>query len=318
MEPPLDLGPQRPKDDPFTARMRRHQSHYRAVVLGVPCGTGPRPGSPKRYGNMLTSADAARGLNFLSPEIHAVALARLAERRGTVEPFRLLHNLLSSMPMCFNLFGPLVADRELATRCLRSLLGGEVAEVTDVRLEYAPAPAADYLDDRTAFDAFLEYRRPDGARCMLGVETKLTDRFSSRRYSRERPAYRRWLGVPGAPWLPEALPKVDRVEHNQLFRDHLLAVAMVARPGSPYAAGRFLLIRHDEDVSCAVVTAGYRRLLRSHDDTFLERPLSRVVAAWTTALDAAREPARVGWLAAFRRRYLELAASERFGAAERR
>ena len=72
--------------------------------------------------------------------------------------------MLSSQPMCFNLFGPLVGDLSLATRCMRALLPGEVGEVTEVRIEYGPSPADEYLGDRTSFDAFVGYTRPDGSR----------------------------------------------------------------------------------------------------------------------------------------------------------
>jgi len=64
-----DLGPQPASDNRFTARMRLHQSWYRAEVRGVPCGTGPKAGHTSHYGNMLRKEDGERGLNFLTPEI---------------------------------------------------------------------------------------------------------------------------------------------------------------------------------------------------------------------------------------------------------
>jgi hypothetical protein len=296
-----DLGPQYAGDNAFTARLRRHQSWYRASVLGVPCGVGPRPNSTKRYGNMLTPADGARGLNFLTPAAHAAAKARVAAGGGAVEAFRLSNNLLSSMPMCFNLFGPLQADLTLATRLVEALLPGEVSQVTAVHLEYAPSPASDYLDDRTAFDAFIEYRRPDGALAALGVETKLTEPFSQKHY--DRPEYRRWMRGNRSPWLPTSRGQVDAIPHNQLWRDHLLAIAVRDRGGSPYASSRLLLLRHPEDQSCASVVADYRVLLKPDDDTFLDRTLDDLMNRWEAA--AAGTP-QLSWMHEFRRRYLDL------------
>ena len=189
-----DLGPQYSGDAPFTARHRLHQSWWRAKVLGAPCGTGPTATSLSRYGSMLDAASAAAGMNFLTPEIFAVAKARLAEGGGAVERFRLLHNLLSSQPMCFNLFGPLVGRTERATRLVRPLLGGDVARVRRVAIEWAPSPAESYLADRTAFDAMIEYERADGALVLVGIETKLTDTFSLKPYDGE--SYRRWMRSP--------------------------------------------------------------------------------------------------------------------------
>jgi hypothetical protein len=102
--------------------MRFHQSWYRARVLRVPCGTGPHPTSSSRYGNMLRREDGDRGLNVLSPQIFSAADRRVSDSRGTVEPFRLLCNMLSSQPLCFNAFAPLADDLDLATTVFRALL----------------------------------------------------------------------------------------------------------------------------------------------------------------------------------------------------
>ena len=80
----------------------------------------------------LTRADGALGSNFLSDKIHMVALERFKKNVGTVEDYRLFHDMLSSMPMCFNLFGELAADLELARRLLERFAGLDVAEVIAV------------------------------------------------------------------------------------------------------------------------------------------------------------------------------------------
>ena len=292
-----DTGPQYAKDDPFTRRMRLHQSWYRAQVLGVPCGVGPTAGSPNRYGNMLTPEDGERGLNFLTPEIYEVVKRNL----GAGEPYRLKHNMLSSQPMCFNLFGPLVDDLDLATRLMRPIIGDQLEAVTRVLIEYAPAPRSEYLDDATAFDAFVEYRRRDGDLGFVGIETKLTEPFSRSHY--DRPSYRRWMEGPESPWLPEAGTKVDAIAHNQLWRDHLLAVALLNHTRSPYRHGALMLVRHGGDAKCARVVRGYRKLLRPGDETFLDMPLAELVDRWSRCLDGGHHQE---WLAAFQRRYVDV------------
>src|SRR4030042_3566117 len=103
-----------PKTNLLTSRMRKHQSWYRAYELHLPYGTGPGPNDTTSYGNMLTRVDGEAGRNFLTQEIYEVVLDRIAQGSGAVEKYRLLHNMLSSQPMCFNLFGPLVRDHDLA------------------------------------------------------------------------------------------------------------------------------------------------------------------------------------------------------------
>jgi hypothetical protein len=298
------IGPQCSSDNTFTARMRRHQSWYRANVLRVPYGTGPGATATSQFGNMLTRADGEAGRNFLTREIAEVARARVAQGAGAVEPFRLFHNMLSSQPMCFNLFGPLARDAALATRLLPTLVPGPVAAVTRVVLEWAPAPSGDYLGDRTAFDAFIEYRTTDGGLHALGIETKLTESFSAKVYDREE--YRRWMRVPDRPWLSDADERVSAVEHNQLWRDHLLAVAIRHHVHSPYATTGLLVVHHPEDQGCTSVYAGYRALLRNGDSTLSSISLDRIVNGWAKLTEPA---ARAAWLDPFRVRYLDLALS---------
>ena len=291
------------RDSKFRRRMRRHQSWYREEILGSPCGVGPRKNSEQLLGNMLTPEAGKSGKNFLNDEIHQVAKDRLAEGGSGVEAYRLLHNMLSSQPMCFNLFGPLVRDLKLATTLWRQLLGDQVAKVEMVAIEWAPKPPAEYLDDKTAFDAFVEYRRPDGKLAFIGIETKLAEPFSPTKH--DRPQYRN-LMTPESPWLLDSKSREGLLANNQLWRNHLLAVAMLRHPQSEYASGQVMLVRHPEDDPCQKRVTRYRKFLRSGDDSFIDQPLDELVSQWQSAVP---EHAR-SWLESFRLRYLELSRSE--------
>ena len=301
----LSFGPQYKQDNKFTARMRLHQSWYRANVLKVPWGTGPGPKSTSEWGNMLTREDGAKALNFLTPQIFEVAKRRLAEKTGTVDEYRLLHNMLSSQPMCFNLFGPMVDDLNLATRVFRKIVPGGVDRVTKVAIEYAPEPAAEYLNDRTAFDAFAEFIRPDGSKGSLGIETKLTEPFSQKHY--DTPEYRRWSNHPDSPWPEEAWPHLAEIGHNQLWRDHLLAVAMVMHPDLDYAWGGLMVVGHPDDAACTAAMETYGGLLKKGDDTLVNCPLDGVVSVVEGEV---RNDSHQRWVAGFRKRYLDLSLSE--------
>jgi hypothetical protein len=285
--------------------MRFHQSWWRAEVLRVPCGTGPTPTSTTPRGNMLPSEAAERGLNFLTPEAFVAARARLAERTGAVEGFRLLHNLLSSQALVFNLFGPLFLDMAVATRLLRALLPGEVDAVTRVILEYAPQPRADYLGDRTAFDAFIQYRRPEGTDAFWGIEVKLADTFSPTPY--DTPRYRALTTRPGSPWKSDAGPQLADGRWNQLWRDHLLVEALRTHPLAPHGhCGRLAVVHHPADPEAAATVQRYATFLVDPAAELLALPLDRLVETWAAA--AASDAERC-WLAALRRRYLDLGES---------
>ena len=299
-------GPQSAADSPFKARMRAHQSWYRAEVLRVPFGTGPGPGSTAERGSMLVEADANRGANFVSPEVFELAKRRIAEGHG-VEAFRCLRNMLSSQPMCFNLFGPLALDRDLATSCMRALFPSEVARVLEVRLEHAPSPRARYLDDRSAFDAFVVYERTDGTRAFLGIETKLTETFSAKN-PRDPSRYVAHARRSPSIWPHGDDPALTDPRWYQLWRNHLLVEALRLDVAAGYAAGRLAVVHHPADTDCTGAIAGYRALLAPGDASLVALPIDRLVATWAAAVERAEDGE---WLEKLRVRYLALERSER-------
>ena len=298
----IPIGPQYEHDNQFTARMRLHQSWYRAEVLKLGWGTGPGPNGKRELGNMLLPSDGAGGQNFLTPQILDVARRRMADKTGTVDEYRLLHNMLSSQPMCFNLFGHLELNLGLATRTFAAL-DPDVQRVTCVLMEYAPEPAADYLNDRTAFDAFVAYERRGGGKGFFGIETKLTEKFSQKEY--DTPAYRRWLEVPGAPWCLETSDELPCMAHNQLWRNHLLAFSLQTI-SDEYETGTVAAVGHPLDEELTRTVAGYRDLLRE-PECLRVWTVGDIVAAAETAVETSEHRE---WLEAFKTRYLRLELSE--------
>jgi hypothetical protein len=262
--------------------------------------------SANPYGNMLAADAAQCGANFLSPEAFVAARARLAERTGAVERFRLLHNLLSSQALAFNLFGPLVASPALATRLFRALMPGELDTVTCVKLEYAPAPQSAYLGDRTAFDAFVGYRRLGGTSAFCGIDVKLADSFSQFPY--DRPRYRMLTERTGSPWKPASWPELAQGRWNQLWRDHLLVEALRTHPQAPHGIrGRIMLVLHPADVQALETVERYKEFLVRPADELQVLTLDRLLDTWVAVADSDEER---NWLAALRRRYLNLSESE--------
>lgn len=293
-------------DDRLTARMRFHQSWYREHVLKRPAG--PNPSARNQiYGNMLCPEDGAAGLNFLTDTVRAAVAARLAKGKKGIERKRLQCNMLSSQPMCFNLFGPLAMDLDLATSLMTALPGfPSGGTVTKVEFEFAPDPET-HLDDNTAFDAYVEYRRLDGKMGFFAIETKLTEPFSQKKYS-YRKGYRRWQDKPGWWWRPDPEKNFSDQRFNQLWRNHLLAFAMLNQAKPKYIEGHCAVVQHPDDVVCKEAVDAYREcLLNDAKSRLVEWPLDLVVDAWESAKPDA---VALRWLAAFRRRYLALKESQ--------
>lgn len=176
--------------------------------------------------------------------------------------------------------------------------------MTDVRIEWAPQPAREYLGDRTSFDAAVEYVTASGERGFLGVETKLTEPFSARAYDTGR--YRELTELPGSPWPPRSWSRLADTRWNQLWRNHLLVEAVRRHPGSPITGpARLLVVRHPGGHECQRALSGYRALTNG-DGVLVDLPLDRLDDVIGPALTADHEQR---WWAAFRQRYVDLSGS---------
>jgi hypothetical protein len=247
---------------------------------------------------MLDDQGAASGANFLTPEIRGVY--RDHDKTG-VEPFRCERNMLSSQPMCFNIFGPLVADRTLAQVLVQAVVPSPVDKVRDVEIGHSPA--ARYLDDKTAFDAFISYERVDGGRGFVAIETKLTEPFSQK--NPDAAAYVKSTSKFTDTWPEDVHEALDDPRWFQLWRNHLLAHEFVADPEEGFDEGYSAVVRHPMDSECAAAVASYQQLLtEAGRASFLDLPLDRVIDAWRPLV--AQQPARRTWLDAFHARYLAL------------
>jgi hypothetical protein len=294
------VGPQSDRDAPAARRHRFHQSWYRAFVLGLPVGTGPQQNATSFYGNMLRAEDAATGSNFLTDEIHEIAERRITEG-GTVEPFRCRHNMLSSQPMCFNLVGPLQSRPALAAAVVKTVTGRDV-EVEDdgVRLEDSPG----HLDDNTGLDASIRYRTSEGRRGVLGIETKLTERFSPKVYDLDsKPAYRRYSEANPAPFDRSRLDQLTDARWNQLWRNQLLCEAIAEHEQRDLADQ--LVCFPDNASETAVLVAEYAGLLQ-RPEAVVARTLTDIHAP----LQGAANDTEMPWLDSFRVRYLALELSQ--------
>ena len=133
----------------------------------------PRAGNtqPRVLGSRLDPDQARAGRNFLTPtNLHQVR-KRLEEpeRHQLIKQDRLWGDLLSSQPLCFNLFGELAADLELATKAARAWWPGRVEQVTGVRFEWSPGRRdLRYLGNRTAFDAAFLHGTSAGGCSFIG------------------------------------------------------------------------------------------------------------------------------------------------------
>lgn len=176
----IDYGHQCGSDNAFTRKARLLQSMFR-VEIGEEEGVGPTKNSKRKYGNMISGGEIS-GKNFLMKETFEYAKQRVKDRKEseTIDEFRLFNNLLSSMPMAFNLFHPLMLllkqEPAKVTQAIQSVfMNMPVFEVTEIGLEFIPTPVEKYTKDKSAMDAYIKFLDNNGGKHIIAIETKYTD-----------------------------------------------------------------------------------------------------------------------------------------------
>ena len=175
-----DYGHGSASDSAVTALARLQQAWYRRDVLGV--GMGVSPNTKQQLQSYLPEGRART--NFLSECAYDYAEQRIADQSHetdlTIIAGRLRHNMLSSQPMCFNLFSDIKADVDEGQPNVHQVVGAmfpevPVASVDSVVVEEVPASlAGDAAHDKTGWDAVI---RCNNHRALITIETKYTDRL---------------------------------------------------------------------------------------------------------------------------------------------
>lgn len=212
------LGNQSPSDSPLAARMRLHQSWWRAFVLNEEPGLHPMDAT-KQIGSSILNGETSFA-NFLDDYARRAVRETLAQRgassKGMISESRLFNNLLSSQPLCFNFFGRLKYNPELATAVLKHYYPA-IERVSDIHFEFAPNAAQN--GDNSAHDVAIEFETKDGKRGLIGLECKYTEPFSPKEYRTDN--YEK-LYRDSAAFLV-SYDELTGTKYNQLFRNQLIA-----------------------------------------------------------------------------------------------
>lgn len=189
----------------FKQRARLHQALWRKA-RGLPEGTEPtrpRPGARSRpIGSRLEINFAFQtGANFLTDGARAAAQHRIAhpEPKQTLNPDRLYADLLSSMPMCFNLFGPLWEDSAFAGEAIRRWWPDAPARLSAIRFEWSPGRQ---IPGRLLGEPDSLRRRVRGReRGRLSRSDRRRDQVSRTLQGGDLTEFRSRSAVPGGCWL---------------------------------------------------------------------------------------------------------------------
>lgn len=285
-------------DSQFSAYARLLQSKWREEK-GYPMD------SKMKYGNYLDLAFAKETkANFLTDNIRRLVseeVAKAKQNNALIGEPRIWYNLLSSQPLCFNLFGELLYDLnfELATKLFRKLFPDRVESVTAIKFEFSPARGnIEYTGDHSAFDVFIEYRKND-KKGFIGIEVKYAESLKEETKEKAKKNFRQRyveLTQQSNKFRPDSLELLKQPPLSQIWRDHLLAIATE----KDYDEGFFVFLFPSLNAQCQLGVDKYKGQLANDNQEisgFYSMHLEEVVNTLVEIDDA-------NWIKELKRRYL--------------
>lgn len=207
---------------------------------------------------------------------------------------RIFEDLLSSQPLCFNLFAELQRDLMAAGRVFERLLGRPDLRVVSVDFEHSPGRGdARFTGDHSAFDVFVTCEAGSELG-FVGIEVKYVENLEQP-VARHRSRYDEVAENMGA-FRTVDRERLGRAPLEQFWRDHLLAGSLVLEPTAGFAWGTFAVIWPSENVVVGEAVCAYETCL-------VDRSTFR---SWTleSVLDAVDSLGALPWARAVRERYL--------------
>lgn len=262
----------------FQRRARILQSIWREQN-GYLCGFHNSRGTPRLLGSRLEMPWAKETLgNFLTEGIKEVVRAEVLDKSRSKGKLygrpRIFNDLLSSQPLCFNLFGELQRSKELASTLVSQLTNGRFIEVMAVEFEYSPSRSdGRYTNDRSAFDVYLECKTASGGRGFIGIEVKYHENLNDP-VANTRVEYDKVANMMGC-FHPLSLESLKKKPLQQVWRDHLLSGAIRLVDG--YEDALFVVLFPKDNDACQTVVNAYRSTLvdsSSFDSWYIEDVLN--------------------------------------------
>ena len=257
-------------DGVFSRKARLQQSKWREEK-GYPIG---KTRGGRLLGNYIEKSFAHQyKVNLLTENIRQIALEEIANSKSTgalIQENRLWENMLSSQPLCFNLFGEMHYDLNLATEFFKeSFPTRDIFRVTAVRFEYSPSRGEKALTgDHSAFDAFVEYETSMSTKGFIGIEVKYAETLmegsdsTDRTYAMHKEEYLR-VAKNANIFNMERIDDMATSPKFQIWRDHLLALSMLQ--ASLYNEGFFLFLYPYQNDKCKKGFQEYLNALNTDD-----------------------------------------------------
>lgn len=220
----------------FKEKVKAHQIKYKKNELGL-AKSGLH--GKKKYEHILSDQDGLKGANFYCYKNETEWNELKHWANGVNFKSNGLKNTLRSEHIPFNLFFPLAklkdSNNQMLSSFIGSLVGQEIKETTEIKIEFAGGNAELLLKDRTSFDAYIQCLSHSGEIIGLGIEVKYTEKSYPFTY-KERAEFNNPNSVyyQVANWskafnnldFAHNAEHIERTRLKQPWRNHLLGLAM--------------------------------------------------------------------------------------------
>jgi hypothetical protein len=235
--------------------------------------------------------------NFFTDTIRDVVKAEVLSSRHDKQKLygkpRIFNNLLSSQPLCFNLFGEPSRDLKLMSSVISALTNGRFTEVTNIEFEYSPGRSDNrYTGDRSAFDVFIRCKTQSKKSAFLGIEVKYHENLQDE--ARDHRLRYDEIASEMNCFHNSCREKLKKKPLQQIWRDHLLAG--ITQIVDDYADGMFIVLYPSSNNYCANAVSEYQKCL-TNDTVFTSWTLEQIIEMFGKFSNA-------DWINQFYQRYL--------------
>lgn len=150
-------------------------------------------------------------------------------RNGKQDVPEWFYDTLRSQHIPFNLFIPLLLEKELAKATFNSLLSLSISKIENIYIEYPPT-YLNPLKDKTSFDTYISYQNTNGNMGFIGIEVKYTEGAYSptatekKMINDDSSDYYKFTKLSGN-YNEDFIHKLKENPYRQIWRNHLLAFA---------------------------------------------------------------------------------------------
>lgn len=281
----------------FQRKARILQSMWReeqGFEIGVHKGrNGDRP-----LGSRLTMPWAEETLsNFLTETTKQVIRDEVIDEEKSKGKLykkpRIFNNLLSSQPLCFNLFAELQRDLSLASSIFNEFTSGRVNRVTGIEFEFSPGRGEDkYTGDKSAFDVYIKYDPDLGGHGFFGVEVKYHENLKVEPEEHQT-RYDEIAEMMGC-FILEKMDDLKSPPLQQIWRDHLLSG--ILKKEDNFDEGTVVFLYPRDNPHCEDAILDYRECLTESD--------SFHVWIMEDLIDVIQKDTQEDWVERFSDRYL--------------